>query len=256
MPPLSTISTNRVQTAIASASARSGVAFDYLYNQAKVESSLNPVARARTSSASGLFQFTRQTWLATLKTHGADLGFNAEADAISRRSDGHFEVADPALRQSIMDLRDQPEAASAMAAAFASDNRAQLENALGRSVEPVDLYLAHFLGAGGATKFLKAFDANPDAAASPLLPQAAAANRSVFYNADGSTRSLGDIRTRFAAKIGGDAPAPVRLAQSVVQRTEESAPGFASLRAIEPMPQHLSMAFAEQAYARLAGLTQ
>jgi Transglycosylase SLT domain len=257
MPPLSPISTERVQTAIASASARTGVPFDYLYNQAKVESGLNPNARARTSSAAGLFQFTRQTWLATLKAHGAEHGLGAQADAISRGAGGRYFVADPVLRQSIMELRDQPETASAMAAAFASDNRDHLASAVGRTVEPVDLYLAHFLGAGGATRFLKAFDADPDTAAAALLPQAAAANGSIFYNANGSARSVGDIRAHFAAKIGGAAPAPAPAirAHSTTHSVTETSSGFASLRAIEPMPQRLSMAFAEQAYARLAGLT-
>jgi len=32
---------------------------------------LQPPARAQTSSAAGLFQFVDQTWLATLKRHGA-----------------------------------------------------------------------------------------------------------------------------------------------------------------------------------------
>ena len=67
--------------------------------------------------------------------------------------------------------------------------------------EPVDLYLAHFLGAGGAARFLRAHDANPDAAAAPLLPAAARANRPVFYNRDGSMRSFAEIRARFAEKI-------------------------------------------------------
>jgi hypothetical protein len=72
----------------------------------------------------------------------------------------------------------------------------------------VDLYLAHFLGAGGAAKFLKAHDANPNASAASALPGAARANRWVFYNKDGSPRSFAEIRNRFAAKLGG-APGPL-----------------------------------------------
>src|SRR3546814_11806551 len=70
-------------------------------------------------------------------------------------------VADPALRQQIFDLRDDPAAASNMAAALTGDNRAYLESRIGRGAEPVDLYLAHFLGRGGAAKFLAALEANP-----------------------------------------------------------------------------------------------
>src|SRR3546814_10240233 len=91
-----------------------------------------------------------------------------------------------------------------MAAEFASDNKDYLESRLGRPVEGVDLYLAHFLGAGGAREFLGAHDANPDAPAAGILPAAARANRWVFYNRDGSPRSFAEIRARFAAKPGVD----------------------------------------------------
>jgi len=201
----------RVTAAIQLASARTGVRFDYLFNQARVESSLNPNAHARTSSATGLFQFIEQTWLGMVKQHGAEHGLGAQANAIQRGRNGHYYVADPAVRRQILDLRRQPEAASAMAAEFASDNGRYMESRLGRQAEPVDLYLAHFLGAGGATRFLRAHDANPDGAAAAMLPAAARANRGVFYNRDGSARSFAEIRSHFAERMGGGAPAaPVR----------------------------------------------
>src|SRR3546814_2878948 len=68
-----------------------------------------------------------------------------------------------------------------MAAALTGDNRAYLESRIGRGAEPVDLYLAHFLGSGGAAKFLAALEANPDQPGASMMPEAAAANRSVFY---------------------------------------------------------------------------
>ena len=198
----------RVTAAIQLASARTGVAFDYLLNQARVESSLNPNARARTSSATGLYQFIEQTWLSTVKRHGASHGLGWAADAIRRSPSGRYHVADAGMRRAILDLRKQPEASAAMAAEFASDNGRYLESRLGRRAEPVDLYLAHFLGAAGAARFLSAHDARPGAAAAPLLPAAARSNRAVFYNRDGSPRSLAEIRDRFAARMGSDgAPA-------------------------------------------------
>ena len=137
-----------------------------------------------------------------VKQHGADHGLGAEANAIQRGRNGRYYVADPAMRREILDLRRQPEAASAMAAEYASDNGRYLESRLGRAAEPVDLYLAHFLGAGGAARFLRAHDANPGAAAAAMLPAAARANRAVFYNRDGSARSFAEIRARFAERIG------------------------------------------------------
>lgn len=197
--------TQRVSGAIRMAAARTGVDFSYLYNQARIESGLDPNIRARTSSATGLFQFIDQTWLATLHRHGAQHGLGWAASAIERGPSGRYRVADPAMRQQVMALRRQPEAASAMAAEFAADNRAHLENRLGRAVEPVDLYLAHFLGAGGATRFLRAHAASPDAPAAPAFPAQARANRAVFHDRAGNPRSYGEIRARFAAKLGVDA---------------------------------------------------
>ena len=198
----------RVGSAIQLAAARTGVDFSYLFNQARIESGLNPNARARTSSATGLFQFIDQTWLATVKRHGEQHGLGWASAAIRQGSNGRYYVADPGLRQSILDLRRQPEAASAMAGEFAADNRDYLEQRLGRPVEGVDLYLAHFLGPAGAARFLRAHDANPDASAAGLLPQAARANRPIFYERSGAPRSFAEIRQRFADRIGGSGPLP------------------------------------------------
>nr|WP_278254160.1 lytic transglycosylase domain-containing protein [Sphingobium sp. BYY-5] len=192
---------NRVTNAIAMASRRTGVDFSYLLGQAKIESSLNPTARAATSSASGLYQFIDQSWLAVVDKHGGEYGLGWAADAISRGSNGRYYVADPELRQQILDLRQHPETASVMAAEHAADNKAYLEERLGRDAEPVDLYLAHFLGVGGASKFLSVHDRAPQASAASLFPAAARANRSIFYDREGNARSFSEIRDRFAAKL-------------------------------------------------------
>ncbi len=211
---VSTISTGgtrgAVHQAIYNAASATGVDFNYLFNQARIESSLNPNAKAQTSSATGLYQFIEQSWLGVVAKHGDAHGLGWATSAIMRGSDGRYRVADPAMRTAILDLRRDPDASAAMAAEFASDNRDHLERRLGHQVESVDLYLAHFLGAGGATKFLRGYDANPDAAAADLFPAAARSNRGVFYDRDGSARSLAELRERFAAKFEGSEPLPFR----------------------------------------------
>lgn len=192
---------NRVTNAIAMASRRTGVDFAYLLGQAKIESSLNPTARATTSSATGLYQFVDQSWLAVIDKHGSEYGLGWAADSISRGANGRYYVADPELRQQILDLRKHPETASVMAAQHAADNKAYLEQRLGREAEPVDLYLAHFLGVGGASKFLSVHDRAPQATAASMFPAAARANRSIFYDRQGNARSFAEIRDRFAAKL-------------------------------------------------------
>jgi hypothetical protein len=255
-----------VLDAVQNASARSGIDFDYLFDVARVESAYNPAARASTSSARGHYQFTKQTWLATLDRHGANHGLAWAADAIGRDASGRLSVADPALRQQIFDLRDDPAAASNMAAALTGDNRTYLESRIGRGAEPVDLYLAHFLGSGGAAKFLAALEANPDQPGASMMPEAAAANRSVFSAADGSMRSLAEIRARFRVKLeeGGKIENMKPFAPARWHAEASSSSGLANagggrpplqMMDIQPMPKKLSMGFAADAYRRLASLS-
>lgn len=191
----------RVTNAIAMASRRTGMDFGYLLGQAKIESSLNPTARAGTSSATGLYQFVDQSWLAVVHDHGAQYGLGWAADAIQQGNNGRYYVADADMRQQILDLRKHPETASVMAAEHASDNKDYLESQLGRPAESVDLYLAHFLGRGGAAKFLRAHDQMPDANAASLFPAAARSNHNIFYDRQGNARSFAEIRANFAGKL-------------------------------------------------------
>ncbi len=184
-----------VHGAIARAAQATGVDFSYLLAQAKIESSLNPTARAGTSSAAGLYQFTKGTWLAMLDRHGAEHGLDWAQAAI----DGG-KVADPALRAQIMALRFDPQASALMAAELASDNRAALSERLGREPDAAELYMAHFLGAEGAGRFLSALAVDPTQSAAALLPDAAAANRAIFYD-DAGPRSLGAVMALMRGKV-------------------------------------------------------
>lgn len=186
--PLSRAAT-AVLPAIAAAVERTGVDFHALFHTARLESGFNPSAKARTSSATGLFQFTEGTWLATLSRHGARLGLSAagRADALALRKD--------------------PEAASLMAAAHMADNAATLQQRLGRAASTVDLYMAHFLGVGGAARFLSTLAEAPDTSAARLFPAAANANRSIFFDG-GVARSLQQVHDLFARRLGGAAVAP------------------------------------------------
>ena len=188
--------------AIAGAAARTGTDFDYLFAQAKIESGLNPTARATTSSASGLYQFIDSTWLSTLRTHGGEHGYGAYASAIGMNGDTPF-VADPAMRGRIMALRMDPQASALMAGELANDNRAALMPVLGRQPDHAELYLAHFLGAKGAGQFLSTLQSNPSASAAGLLPKAAGANRAIFYNAQGGPRSVGEVMQVIRGKVSG-----------------------------------------------------
>lgn len=191
-----------VTAAVRQASAKTGVDFAYLMEKAAAESGFRTDVKASTSSATGLYQFIDSTWLNTMKEHGGQHGFQRFADSIQKRSDGTLSVADPEVRQQILELRKNPEVASLFAAEFAKDNKQYLQENVGGKIGPTEMYLAHFLGPGGATKFLNAMKENPGRAARDLFPEAASANQGVFYDrATGQPTSLADIHKRFALKF-------------------------------------------------------
>jgi hypothetical protein len=193
-----------VASAIQKASASTGVDFAYLVAQAGQESSFQPNAKAGTSSASGLYQFVDSTWLGLVRDKGAQYGLGDLASQIQTTDSGP-RVADPSVRRQILALRNDPTVASEMAAEYAKANGTQLQQDLGRAVSSTDLYMAHFLGTNGASKFLSALDATPNKTGASLLPEAAAANRGVFYDSDGSPRTVAQIYNHFASRFGDTA---------------------------------------------------
>ncbi len=187
------------------ASRAASVDFAMLMAQAKEESGFRVDAKASSSSATGLFQFINLTWLGLVHRYGAKYGLSALAQQIGSNSAGQAVVADPALRERILALRKDPSLSAALAAEYARANKGEIERALGRPAANADLYLAHFLGATGATALLKAVAQNGDAVGAALLPGAAAANRSVFFGEDGHAKSVAEIYRSFAERIDSEA---------------------------------------------------
>ena len=72
-----------VMSALRTASAKTGVGFDYLVKTAQRESNFDPGAKAGTSSATGLFQFTDATWLNMLDRYGDKHGVATEGQSRS-----------------------------------------------------------------------------------------------------------------------------------------------------------------------------
>jgi hypothetical protein len=191
----------RIGQAIRSAARQSGLDFDLLLGVAKRESSLQADARAKTSSASGLFQFIDQTWLGAVKEHGEALGLGDYAKDI--RTEGRkLVVADPARREEILNLRFKPEVAAKVAGKTLSAAKSRVSQALGREANPSEVYMAHFLGERGAIRMLQAGDA---AKAAAIDPRAAHANRSLFF--DGARPlSVAEFKGKLALHIGLEEP--------------------------------------------------
>lgn len=114
-----------------------------------IESGGNPNAKNPRSSAEGLGQFTDGTWLATLDTHRPDLAGLPRAEKLKLKFD--------------------PQIAREMTAAHTKDNETFLRSN-GLPVTEGSLYLAHFAGAGGAKKLLRA---DPGASAVSVLGEQA-----------------------------------------------------------------------------------
>jgi len=193
-----------VESAIQRASSATGVDFTFLMGTAKRESGYNPAAKARTSSASGLFQFVDQTWLSTLKKHGAKYGYARYADLIQQGSDGRYRVAGDEARKTVLGLKLDPHAASLMAGELASDHASYLRGRVGRSPTSGELYAAHFLGPQGSARLIEAVGNSPGASAAALFPDAAAANRSIFYR-EGRAATVSEVYANLTKTAGGGA---------------------------------------------------
>jgi hypothetical protein len=222
--PSNSAAGSAVTGAIRLASQATGTSFNYLLATAQVESGLNPQAGAPTSSARGLFQFVEQTWLGTMKQAGPALGYARYADAITRTASGHYQVNDPIMRSEILKLRNDPTANAVMAGAFTKANAAILTNKLGRPPSEGELYIAHFLGAGGAARLITLAANSPHATAADFFGHAAHANGSIFYDrTTGAARSLAQVRNVLTARYN-------------VARSNQGPPSAAGQVATAPLP--------------------
>ena len=198
-------SSGGVEATIRRASSATGVDADFLVRTARRESAMNPSARAPTSSAAGLFQFIEQTWLSTVKSHGAKHGYGQYADLIYRGGDGRWRVEGSA-RNVVLDLRYDPQAASVMAGELTASNAAYLRGRTGREPGAGDLYAAHVLGPAGAAQLMTAMDRNPGGSAAAIFPQAASANRSIFFR-EGRAATVAEVHANLQRSAGSGVPA-------------------------------------------------
>jgi hypothetical protein len=190
-----------VTNAIRDAAGATGTSFGYLLATAKIESDFNPSLKMKSSSAAGLYQFIDQTWLGTLKQAGPAFGYGDYANAISRDSSGHYSVSDPEMRSAIMRLRNDPNANAVMAGALTQNNAAVLSRRIGRQPTDSELYIAHFLGVGGAGRLIQLTASNGQATAADVFPQAAHANRPIFYDRQGNARSISGVYSEIVRRF-------------------------------------------------------
>ncbi len=218
----------QVYTAIQKAANATGVNFSYLMEKAAAESGFDANAKAKTSSATGLFQFIESTWLTMVKDHGDKYGLSKYADKI----DDKGRVASRKDRAEILALRKDPEIASLMAAEFDIGNYNTLKSRGIDDVGSTELYMAHILGAGGASSFLTALKKSPNMTAADIFPREARANRNVFFDSrTGQPRSMAQVYAFFDKKFESQ---PVSENIAVANATPLRTQGYTGPRTQNP----------------------
>jgi peptidoglycan hydrolase-like protein with peptidoglycan-binding domain len=194
-----------VLAAIRLSSVRTGIDFAYLMKLAAVESNFNPTSKAAGSSATGLYQFTRDTWLNTVKAYGDNYGLGVYTEQIDyiidRDGNRRPVVRDKAVYRHLLDLRTNPRVSAMMAAELVKNNLQRLVRSFDRTPSQADLYLTHFLGTDGAISFLKALDETPDALAVDMFPAAAQSNQDIFHPKTCRPRTVDEVYALFGQKF-------------------------------------------------------
>ncbi|MCP4395056.1 MAG: hypothetical protein GY804_12435 [Alphaproteobacteria bacterium] len=179
---------------IQEASISTGVNLRYLLAKAGQESSFTANARAGSTSATGMYQFTNVTWFELFKKNGVKYGYPELAKKISYSRRYRYRVRDKVARKKILSLRLDPRLSALLAAEYARNNQLYIEKNLKRKTNSTDLYLAHFMGPVGAVTLLEAKDKNPGQYAFKLFPRAAKANARIFYKKNRTGRKPRTVR--------------------------------------------------------------
>ncbi len=141
-----------------------------------VESGGKADAKNPLSTATGLGQFIESTWLALFRKYFPDTAAGMTESAI-------------------LALRNNADTSRKMVEAYAAEN-AKVLQAAGVAVNDAALYLAHFLGPGGAVKVLQAAADTP--VAKILSPDQIAANKSIL----GNGQTAGGLQAWAQRKMG------------------------------------------------------
>ncbi|MGD9542795.1 MAG: transglycosylase SLT domain-containing protein [Methylocystis sp.] len=161
------------------------------------ESNFSATAKARTSSASGLFQFVEKTWLKAVKAFGWRHGHGETAAAIASADAPRISGQ---KRAQILNLRNDPYLSAVLAAEMLKKDSARIAEKIGRPLTSGETYLIHFLGPDDAERFMRTLEQAPQSSAAALLPRPARANKPIFYEQQGrrlKVRSVHEVHEAF-----------------------------------------------------------
>ena len=195
-----------IVAAIRLSSIRTGVDFSYLMKLAAAESNFKPKSKSATSSATGMYQFTHNTWLNTLKTYGAKYGLVGDYASNIEHYETRYGYQRPIVRneamyQHLLELRKNPRVSAIMAAEMIRDSEQILTHSFDRKPTQTDLYLTHFLGTDEAITFLRSLEQSPEVHAVELFPEAASSNRNIFHPKSSAPRTVDEVYALFGKKF-------------------------------------------------------
>lgn len=148
-----------VYQAICRSSIKYDIPLEYMLAMAAKESNFDPNAKAKTSSATGLYQFIKRTWEEMWKD-----------SKVKPSPTNPYDNADAGARYAKL-IQDKLNT-----------------NDFGK------LYLGHFLGITGAKKLLDILDKDPDTLVNLVVGEAQLkANKSVFHHSDGSYKTVKEV---------------------------------------------------------------
>jgi ribosomal protein S9 len=183
---------------------------------ADMESSFQPGIGAKTSSATGLYQFTQGTWGAMVTKYGNqyNVGFSQINEAQSN---------------------------ALMGGQFINDNAALLKKQGINNPTPGQLYIMHFAGSSGGPKLIAAAQNTPNDSAASLFPAAAAANPSIFRNRScaevvASLSAIADAKAKaYSGQYGLPAPCDRNTTGNPATPLDPTASAAAAMAAPQPV---------------------
>lgn len=196
----------------ARAAAATGVPQRFLSALIGHESGGDPNAQATTSTATGGGQFIEQTWFDMLGANAERYGHPEIAGAFERdpRHPGGYKLSNPDMRDTLLDLRNDPTWSALMTAEYARQNDLSMRQALGRNLSQGDVYIGHWLGPSEGAAFLQAHDraSRSGSGRGPVAREVVSAstfehNMPVFYTPDARFHTEGEGSHRKFVHDGG-----------------------------------------------------
>jgi len=178
-----------IASVLQEASAATGAPLGIMQKMAYAESGFDPNAKAKGSSASGLFQFIKDTWDTMLGRKGKKYGLSPDTSPFDARANAL--MGGESIQENIKSIQ---------------------SSVLAPPPNAADVYAAHFMGADGAKQLFREIKKNPNTIAADVFPKAAKANRPIFYDEKGTPRTVRQIYEVLAQKMSTDPSAALAKA--------------------------------------------